>query len=283
MANEITVTVADASIPEIWIAEALRALYSEAKVAKKGVIHLELVDGKPGDKINFTEMGRMTVNTAGASGTVTNQATTQTNRPVSLDQWKEVTWRVAERVMSQSILNYQSEFNAGSMSALAEYMDASILDDYGSITTYSQGSTSNPGAMSKELAIAAKADLDGGRVKSTNRSWLFHPKDYGELLKVAGFVDANVTGEAKGGVRTGLIPTLYGDKVIWTPEVNSTGTPAVRKVFYMQEMAIAMGIQRQPKVVVKDPPDLSKVFIADVLFGEAVIRENLAVIVNTKA
>ena len=282
MANEITVTVADSSIAELWPAEALRARSSRSVLAKPEVVLFKMVEGKKLDTIRFTELAEMSTNAVGADGTVTNQATTQTQRTITLSEWREVTWRVANRVLEQSVLDYGMEFSKGAGARLGEYMDATIADDHASITTSVEGSTTNPGAMSDDLALASIVDLDDLSVPAEDRTFAFRPKAKSELLKLDKFSLAYATGLQKGAQVSGLFGELYGIKVVTSPEIVSTGTPAVLKNLLLHKQCIGLAMQKNIGIHRKDPPDLSTMWIAEVLYGEAVLRDNHGVVINTR-
>lgn len=282
MANEVTVTVADASIAELWIAEALKARSSRGVVAKPEVVLFKNITDKA-DVVHFTELAEMSTNAVGADGTVTNQATTQTARNITINVWREVTWRVANRVLKQSVLDYGMEFSKGAGSRLAEFMDASVLDNNADLTTNAEGSTGSPSAMSDALALASMVDLDVLGVPSEDRSWIFHPRAKADLLAIDKFSLAYATGLQKGAQISGLFGELYGSKVLMSPEVVSTGTPAYRANYYIHKECFGFAMQQGIKIHKKDPPDLSTLWIAEVLFGEATLRENHGVLIRTVA
>ena len=285
MANEITVTIADASLAEIWIAEALRAVYAKAVVARPEVILIKMLEnGKKGDNLDFTEIGSLSVNNVGADGGITNQATTQTQRQVALSTWQECTWDVVDRVQLQSVLDHYKEFSVAAGQALAVAMDDAVLDDHGSFTgSNAIGSTTSPSQMSDDLALEAVVVLDNGNVPEDQRTWVFSPRAKADLLKLSKFSDAQATGFKKGSQLTNLFGELYGSPVVTTSRVITTGAPSVRKNLYLHREAIAMGIVRKINIeklarVAKRTP-----YSADVLYGEAVIRSAFGVTINTLA
>ena len=282
MANEVTVTVADASISELWVAEALRARSSRGVFAKPGVVlYKEIKDNL--DVVRFTELAEMSTNAVGADGTTTNQATTQTGRTITISEWREVTWRVANRVLKQSVLDYGLEFAKGAGARLAEYIDSTLADNQGSLTTNVEGSATSPGPMSDALALAAMVDLDALGVPSEDRNWIFHPRAKADLLAIDKFSLANATGLQKGAQISGLFGEIYGSKVLMSPEIVASGTPSIRNNYYLHKECMGVAMQQPLKIHKKDPPDLSTLFIAEVLFGEAVLRENHGVLIRTAA
>ena len=286
MANEITVTVADASLPEIWIPEALRARYAKAVVSKSDVILFKMVtdeNPKVGDNLDFTELAALSVNNVGASGSTTNQATTHTARQVALSTWQECTWTIADRTAKQSVLDYFKEFSISAGDALAMAMDDAVLDDHGSFTgSNAIGDTVSPGAMSDDLALEALVVLDDANVPEDERTWIFAPRAKAHLLKLSAFSDAHATGFKKSSKLTNLFGELYGSPVVTTSRVVSTGTPVLRKNLYLHREAIAMGMVSKLNIEKFARTSKANTYSADVLYGEGVIRSTHGVTINTK-
>lgn len=285
MPNEITVTVADAGLQEIWISEALEGLYEAKKVAKEPVIWVKMMTGKSkGDNIDFTEFSDSSVNNVGADGTLTNQAITHTQRQVALSRWREVTWDVVDRVSAQSALDYSIEAPREQAGALGEDMDDSVLDDHGSFSgNYNIGDTVSPGPMNIDMILDAEINLRNTPVPEKEQVHLvLGLRAYAQLFKNELLAGADQSGDGKGAQVTGQIKTVLGYPVIRTSRVVSTGTPAVLKNFLLGRRAIAMGISSDlnPEVF---RTQKSKRYSTDILYGEAVIRSNFAVVMNTKS
>lgn len=285
MPNEITATVADVGLREVWISEALEGLYESKKVAKEPIIWVKQMTGKnKGDNIDFTEFTASSVNTVGADGTLTNQAITHTQRQVALSRWREVTWDVVDRVSAQSALDYSVEAPREQSRALGQDMDDSVLDDHGSFSgSYNIGDTSQPGPMNIDMILEAEINLRNAPVPETEPVHLaLGLRAYAQLFKNELLAGASDAGSAKGAQVTGQIPSVLGYPLIRTSRVVSTGTPAVLKNFLLGRRAIAMGISTDlnPEVF---RTQKSKRYSTDILYGEAVIRSNFAVVMNTKS
>lgn len=285
MANEITVTVADAALPEIWEKEALRALYEKRLVAKPDVVLFKVVEGKPGDNIDFTELGALTVAGVGSDGAAnTNTAMTHTQRQIALSNWRGTNISVPNRTLVQSVLSYDKEFAVAAGGALGQDMDDSILDDHGSITTNVEGSTTTPGIMTDALLRAAILDLEALAVPAEKRTFILHPKARFEILGDENFKNAYATGSDKGIQVSGLMLPLYGIKMVVSSRVVSTGTPAVRKNLLIQEQCLGFALQKDITITKHDRVgDYSVRWLAEYLSGDAVLRNNHGVVINTAA
>lgn len=285
MANEIDVTVADAALREVWVTEALRALYAESVVAKPDVILIKEAKGKEkGDNVNFTQLAALSVNDVGAAGTVTNQATTHTQRQVALNRWREVTWTVVDRVAKQSAIDHEFEFNAQALEALSEDMDLSVLDDHGSFTgDNAKGSTVSPEPMNADLALEAVIELaDVRKVKKKNMNLILGIRSAANLFKEDRLGSADKSGKSSGYLISGAVPTFMGIRTLEHPIVVQTGDPLVEKNLLLSKRAIGMGISSEPNFD-KFRTSKANQYSTDVLYGEAVLLSTEGVTINARA
>lgn len=280
MSNEVTITVADASLPEVSEKQALRALYATRVVTRSDVLMLKNVEGKPGDLIDFTEMGALTVAAIGTDGSVANTAQTQTRRQLALNSFRSTAITVPVQVEAQSILDFGDEFAVAAGGALGADMDNLVMSDYASITTNSEGSTTTPGAMTDALLRASLLDLDALNVAQEMRSFLFHQKAKWELLADPNFKLAYATGASKGAQTTGDLPDLYGIKYRLTSKTATLS--GVYKNILLQQEALAFALQKNLTIKMQEVSgSLAKQWIGFYLAGEKFLRENLAVLINT--
>lgn len=285
--NELTVTVTDPALLEFWDAEALEAAYSEAVIAKSERVVFETSNGKKfGDVYHFTELAAFTTNAVGADGGVTNQSITHTNRNVTIDQWRDVTVTVSDRSKIQSSLEYGEIIARNAGKAIAENLDTALFGNHSSITGANQlgGTTAETvEAMSDDLATEANIILDDLKVPQKDRTWFFAPRSKWQLLKMDKFVDAHRTGKEKGAQTTGLIGELYGSDVLSSALIVSTGSPAVRKNLYLHRQCMAMVMERNLNMEKLARVSKADTWSADVLYGEATIRNDWGVVINTQA
>lgn len=282
MADEITITVADAALPENWEKKALRALYAARVVAKPDVLLYKVSEGKPGDNINFTELGALSVAAPSAAGVIANTALTHTQRQIALSSWRSTAISVPTRAMYQSVLEYGQEFSVGAGDALGQDMDDLILDDHGSLTSNNEGSTTTPIPMSDALVRAAILDLDVLSVPKEKRTFILHPTAKWALLGDSDFKRSDATGKSEGGMVSGILHPLYGVKFVETPRVVQSGS--VRKNLLLQEKCIGFVVQKDISITKHDRVgDLTVRWIAEYLCGEAVLRQNHGVVINTVA
>ena len=285
MANEITVSVADAGLPEIWMSEALLGLYDRRLVSVEPVIWVKEVTGKnKGDNIDFTEFADTSTNAVGSDGSVTNQSITHTQRQVALSSWREATWDVVDRASLQSVFDYSVLAPREQAAAIGEYMDDTVLDDHGSFNgSNAIGDTANPAPLNIDFCLDADAVLYQVPLPDKEpRHFVLYPRSYAQLFKGELVASASHSGGDKGAQVSGTIKTILGWPVIRTSRVVTTGTPYVAKNLLLGRHAIAMGISRDIKLDVFRV-DKANQYSTDVLFGEAVIRSNFAVTMNNKS
>lgn len=287
--SETTVTSVDPAIPQYWDAVALEAAYSKATLAKPEMVMAEVGEGKKfGDIYNWTELSALTTNATGADGAVANQEWTHTNRPVSINQWREITVTITDRAKEQSVLDYGELFSKNAGKAAAEKWDTDCFGLHSSITGANQLGSTAAGlieVMSDDLALEATILLDDLKVEFENRSWHFAPRAKAQLLKLDKFVYVQATGEKKGPQIGGasILGDLYGSPVSVSALVATSGSPAVRKNLYIHRQA--MGIVTIRSLNVEKFARVSKAdtYSADTIYGFGITRPTFGVVINTQA
>lgn len=106
------------------------------------------------------------------TGTIINQDATETNVPVVMDRFKDISFSVGPKEMTLDIKNFSDQFIAPAMRAIAQGVDEDIFNEVANISA-SVSATSSPTNLA-DIASMAKT-LDLAKAPTTMRHLVLNP------------------------------------------------------------------------------------------------------------
>jgi hypothetical protein len=278
MANEIGVSQLTAAIPDIVRETALQARYAKAKIMKK-VLTTDADVAKKGDRVSLPLMPSLSVNDVGSSGSVTRQQLSVTAPEVVVDKWKECTVDIADIAAKQSAIAVLKEFSGAMGAALGAQQDSDLGALYSTLTGNSAvGSSTSPTPMDDSMLRLARQFVDDKDIPEEDRVWVLSPSAHNDLLALARFTEAQNTGFSRGvQIEGGRVSRLYGDEVVVTTKVATTGS--ARANLYIHKEALGMATQKNFAITPLAKVQLSEAVTGSVLYGVKVVRSDHGVVI----
>ena len=298
----ITATVADPFIPEIWANTALEVLRSRSVLSRIVTRDTDVAAFQQGDVLHIPYPGTFTAQDKAAGTAVTLQAPAGSTVNVTLNKHKEVSFLFEDFARAVA----QGQTMEQYMAAMTEPLVAAIEDDlfalYAGLST-SVG-TSGTDITAQTVRDAWKA-LSDNKCPAGNRHLVVSTKDAMALLgdsSLASFFAFNES--ARGDISQGEISrNLYGFRVWWSDRVPVVaGTPDSTKNLALDPGALILAMRGLPTppegtgaraasvrddqsglvlraVTSYNPDHLGVQVTLDVLYGVAELRDEKAVVV----
>jgi hypothetical protein len=270
MANETGNTQLDVIIPELWQPKILAAIYDSGKVIPRVTSVSGEVEAK-GDRIHLPNMPTITVNTVGASGSVTNQTVTPTEAILVVDTWVESTMTLVDLASKQSNGNIVDDFYNGAGDALRQKMDLDLLAlatdaNFSAQTAQGDGSTPlDEDALAGAVGTMMSSKFADGLNDPERATFFIHSGEWRNLKKIGAFSHARVLGTGEYSAVTGKLPDFYGIKTVLSTQVRTSGS--VRYNLLALREALAIGIQSNITVLELPRADLARRFNMNALYG----------------
>lgn len=270
MANETTNTELDFVIPEIWSPKILAQVYDSGKVVNR-VDNVSGMISAKGDILHLPNMPTITVNSVGASGSVTNQTITPTEAQLTVDTWVEATMTLVDKAAKQQNGNIVDDFYNGAGSALRQKMDLDLLalaTDANFSAQTAQGDGSGPldedalaGAVGEMMESKfAEALDDAGRA-----TFFLHAGEWRNLKKIGAFTHANLLGSGAYSAGSRKIVDFYGVGTVLHTQVRVSA--GIRYNLLALREALAIGIQSNVQILELPRADLARRFNINALYG----------------
>lgn len=280
-------TALNAVVRELWDEKIQEARYATAVIANR-VTNSSGIAKKKGDIIHVTIDQKYTVGTVAATGIFVPQNYTPTTVDITLDQWEQVSIQILDRAESQAFWTPGSVFPTRVGSAFGARYDAQIAALWTGVAAGNTvGSTTSPSAFDKLKAQEAMLQLASLNVPMDDLSFIIHPAAYwAGLMNESQLVDADKSGLAKSALSTGLIGNVLGVPVYQSTNIVEAGSPAVKKNLLIHKSAIAIAWQRNveiERVRATANLTLADLFVAQSLYGLAVIRSDHFIVINSSA
>ncbi len=298
MAN-ITTTVAQYFIPEIWAQRALEVLRSNIVLARLVTKDSDVAAFQVGDVLHIPYPGTFTAQDKTADGSVTPQAPTGGSEvQVTLNKHKHVTFLVEDVVRAQTNQDVLDRYINSAAVALAEQIESDLFALYVNLTN-------SVGTSGTDITAAtirqARKTLNDNKAPQNNRHLVISSKD--EVALLADGDLANYFAYNRVGIPDGAIGRLYGF-TIWMSQMVPVvaGTPDSTKnlAFHPEAFILAMrGLPEPPPntgakaATIRDPESglvlralmsynptyLGVQVTLDVLYGVKVLRDAAGVVV----
>jgi len=294
--NQVTTTIANNFIPELWSDEVIGAY-------KKNLVVANLVTklshkGKKGDTIHIPVPARGSASAKAANTQVTLSAATNTVISVSIDQHYEYSKLIEDIAEVQSLASMRKFYTDDAGYALATQVDTKLF----SLGEGLQGGTvGGSGAAAWETAVIGSngstaytgnstnaADitdagirrmiltLDNADVPMDNRSLICPPIAANDMLGINRFTEQQFIGSGDA-IRTGKIGQIYGVDVFITSNAPTpAGTDRAGMLLHKDALVLAeqLGVRSQTQYKQEYLGDL---FTSDTIYGVGELRNDAAV------
>lgn len=268
--NETGNTELDVVIPEIWQPKILKAVHDSGKVIPR----VDNVSGEvsaKGDQLHLPNMPTITINSVGASGSVTNQTVTPTENILAVDTWKEATMTLVDKAAKQSNGNIVEDFYTGAGAAMRETIDAAILAlatdaNFSAMTAQGDGS----GPLDEDALAGAVGEMMESKfaeaLDEANRATFFlHAGEWRNLKKIGAFTHANLLGSGAYSAGSRKIVDFYGVGTVLHTQVRVSS--GVRYNLLALREALAVAIQSNIQILELPRADLARRFNINALYG----------------
>ena len=297
--NQVTTTIANNFIPELWSDEVIGAYKSNLVVAN--LVTKLSHKGKKGDSINIPVPARGSASAKAANTQVTLSAATNTAVTVSINKHYEYSKLIEDIAEVQSLASMRKFYTDDAGYALATQVD----DDLFALGEGLQGGTvGGSNAASWEKAVIGStgatdytgnssnaADitdagirkmiliLDNADVPMDNRSIILPPIAANDMLGINRFTEQQFIGSGDA-IKTGKIGQIYGVDVFISSNCPSasgnSGADRVGMMIHKDALVLAeqVGVRSQTQYKQEYLGDL---FTSDTIYGVAELRNDAGV------
>ncbi len=301
--NAVTVSNADAFIPEIWSDEIVAAY-------KKNLVAANLIKkmshrGKKGDTVHIPSPSRGNASLKVAANAVTLIANTDTDIPVSINKHYEYSRLIEDIVAAQALNSLRSFYTEDAGYALGKQVDSDIIQlgrtvNGGGGARYNGAFIGGDGTTAYDYTADNQSALTDAAIRRTiqrlddvdtpmdNRFFIIPPSSRNTLMGLSRYTEQAFVGEAGQGntIRNGEVGSLYGVSVFVSSNADTpndandgSGTAQSARVCLMGHrdafvLVEQMGVRSQTQY---QQQFLANLFTADTLYGVAELRDDGAV------
>ena len=297
--NQVTTTIANNFIPELWSDEVIGAYKSNLVVAN--LVTKLSHKGKKGDTIHIPVPARGSASAKAANTQVVLSAATNTVVNISIDQHYEYSKLIEDIAEVQSLASMRKFYTDDAGYALATQVDTKL---FGMAEGLQGGTVGGTGAASWETAVIGSigttaytgnssnaADitdagirkmiltLDNADVPMDNRSLVMPPIAANDLLGINRFTEQQFIGSGDA-IKTGKIGQIYGVDVFITSNApaasGNSGADRVGMLLHKDALVLAeqLGVRSQTQYKQEYLGDL---FTSDTIYGVGELRNDAGV------
>ena len=294
--NQVTTTIANNFIPELWSDEVIGAYKSNLVVAN--LVTKLSHKGKKGDTIHIPVPARGSASAKAANTQVTLSAATNSVVNVSIDQHYEYSKLIEDIAEVQSLASMRKFYTDDAGYALATQVDTKLFSlgeglqsgtvggsgaaAWETAVIGSDGSTAYTGNSTNAADITDAGirrmilTLDNADVPMDNRSLIMPPIAANDLLGINRFTEQQFIGSGDA-IRTGKIGQIYGVDVFVTSNAPTpAGTDRAGMLLHKDALVLAeqVGVRSQTQYKQEYLGDL---FTSDSIYGVAELRNDAGV------
>ena len=298
--NQVTTSVANNFIPELWSDEVIGAYKSNLVVAN--LVNKLSHKGKKGDTIYIPVPARGAASAKAANTQVTLSAATNTAVTVSINKHYEYSKLIEDIAEVQSLASMRKFYTDDAGYALAKQVDTDLVTLWegfqagtvgGSTTAawekayigstgadFYTGNSSNAADITDAGIRALILKLDDADVPMDNRAMVVPPIAANDLLGINRFTEQQFVGNGDA-IRTGKIGMIYGVDIYIssncpTTTTGATATDRVGCLFHKDALCLAeqVGVRSQTQYKQEYLGDL---FTSDTIYGVAELRDDAGV------
>ncbi|MFA5092027.1 MAG: P22 phage major capsid protein family protein [Candidatus Paceibacterota bacterium] len=262
-------------IPEVWSDGILDAVEANLVFANLVSRDYEGDISKFGDVVRIPNVSNLEAHDKVSGVSVTVQAPTETDKTITINKHKEVSFYVEDIAAIQSKANLREIYTNRAGYAIAKAMDSDLAALYAGL---SQSAGSGGSAIDEDAILDAIEQLDDAEAPEANRSLVIRPSCKKAMLKIEPFIRASYIGP--NGVAlpsvTGKFGQIYGCDVFITTQIPVAATVAHNLCFHKE--AFALAVQLSPRIQAQyEQKMLATLITVDVLYGVAELRDTFAV------
>jgi len=234
----VTVTTADAFIPELWADEILKAREKKLVMVDK-IMHVRPLGLKYGDTVHIPRFSNLTALDKTAESAITYATNTESKVTININKHKYIAAMIEDIADIQSKYDLFSNHRDKIAYGLADVVDSDIL----ALTSAIAQSVGTHAATSilKAHLLTANRMLDAALVPAEGRYLVVDAYGREDLLNIDDFVRYDAGGKAPTALKTGEIGEIYGVKVLFSQNIAApTATSAYGMMFHGDAFAIAM-------------------------------------------
>jgi N4-gp56 family major capsid protein len=297
--NQVTTSVANNFIPELWSDEVIGAYKSNLVVAN--LVTKLSHKGKKGDTIYIPVPARGSASAKAANTQVTLSAATNTKVTVSIDKHYEYSKLIEDIAEVQSLASMRKFYTDDAGYALAKQVDTDLFAltegfqggtvggaaaaSFEKAVIGSNGSTDYTGNSSNAADITDAGirrmllTLDDADVPMDNRVMVVPPICANDMLGINRFTEQQFIGSGDA-IRTGKIGQIYGVDVFISSNCPSaagnSGADRVGTLMHKDALVLAeqVGVRSQTQYKQEYLGDL---FTSDTIYGVAELRNDAGV------
>jgi len=298
--NQVTTSVANNFIPELWSDEVIGAYKSNLVVAN--LVTKLSHKGKKGDSIHIPVPARGAASAKAANTQVTLSAATNTAITVTIDKHYEYSKLIEDIAEVQSLASMRKFYTDDAGYALAKQVDTDLVTLWegfqagtvgGSTTaawekayigstgaSFYTGNSSNAADITDAGIRALILKLDDADVPMDNRYIVMPPIAANDMLGINRFTEQQFIGNGDA-IRTGKIGMIYGVDVYIssncpTTTTADTATDRVGCLFHKDALVLAeqVGVRSQTQYKQEYLGDL---FTSDTIYGVKELRDDAGV------
>ena len=294
--NQVTTSVANNFIPELWSDEVIGAYKSNLVVAN--LVTKLSHKGKKGDTIYIPVPARGSASAKAANTQVTLSAATNTKVTVSIDKHYEYSKLIEDIAEVQALASMRKFYTDDAGYALAKQVDTDLFalieglqggtvggtgaSAYENAVIGGDGSTAYTGNSTNASDITDAGirrmllTLDDADVPMDNRVLIVPPICANDMLGINRFTEQQFIGSGDA-IRTGKIGQIYGvDVYITSNAPTPAGTDRAGMLMHKDAMVLAeqVGVRSQTQYKQEYLGDL---FTSDTIYGIAELRNDAAV------
>jgi len=297
--NQVTTSVANNFIPELWSDEVIGAYKSNLVVAN--LVTKLSHKGKKGDTIYIPVPARGSASAKAANTQVTLSAATNTKVTVSIDKHYEYSKLIEDIAEVQSLASMRKFYTDDAGYALAKQVDTDLFAltegfqggtvggaaaaSFEKAVIGSNGSTDYTGNSSNAADITDAGirrmllTLDDADVPMDNRVMVVPPICANDMLGINRFTEQQFIGSGDA-IRTGKIGQIYGVDVYISSNCPSaagnSGADRVGTLMHKDALVLAeqVGVRSQTQYKQEYLGDL---FTSDTIYGVAELRNDAGV------
>ena len=297
--NQVTTSVANNFIPELWSDEVIGAYKSNLVVAN--LVTKLNHKGKKGDTIYIPVPARGSASAKAANTQVTLSAATNTKVTVSIDKHYEYSKLIEDIAEVQSLSSMRKFYTDDAGYALAKQVDTDLFalsegfqggtvggsgsSSYENAVIGSNGSTAYNGGSSNAADITDAGirrmllTLDDADVPMDNRVLVVPPICANDMLGINRFTEQQFIGSGDA-IRTGKIGQIYGVDVYITSNAPSaagnSGADRVGMLMHKDALVLAEQVSVRSQTQYKQEY-LGDLFTSDTIYGIAELRNDAGV------
>jgi len=294
--NQVTTSVANNFIPELWSDEVIGAYKSNLVVAN--LVTKLSHKGKKGDTIYIPVPARGSASAKAANTQVTLSAATNTKVTVSIDKHYEYSKLIEDIAEVQALASMRKFYTDDAGYALAKQVDTDLFAlseglqggtvggtgaaAYENAVIGSNGSTAYTGNSSNAADITDAGirrmllTLDNADVPMDNRVMVVPPICANDMLGINRFTEQQFIGSGDA-IKTGKIGQIYGvDIFISSNCPTPAGTDRAGVLMHKDALVLAeqVGVRSQTQYKQEYLGDL---FTSDTIYGTAELRNDAGV------